>query len=176
MKPEPFIGHPERGSLPATPLAEIIAEHPFLEGLPERHLRTLADCAMRSHFEAGELVFKEGDPANRFYLLLDGKVALESGSETNETFVIEELGAGDVLGWSWLFPPFQWHFDARALERTEAVFFYGTRLREHCENDPEFGYELMKRTAEIMIRRLQSTRKRLLADRGNPHGGRSAAL
>jgi CRP/FNR family transcriptional regulator, cyclic AMP receptor protein len=143
-------------------LVAVIAEHPFFEGMAEAHLRMIARCAMRSHFEAGELIFREGDSANRFYLLLNGKVILESRQEGNPAVFIQTLGAGDVLGWSWLFMPFQWHFDARAAEHTETIFFYGTRLRDYCEGDPSLGYELMKRTAEIVIRRLQSTRRQLI--------------
>jgi CRP/FNR family transcriptional regulator, cyclic AMP receptor protein len=164
MKTEPLVAQTHSGD-PHAPLIAWIAEHPFFQGLRGKHLRTLADCAMRSHFEPGELIFREGDPANRFYLLLGGKVALESRRESNAPLLIQELGPGDVLGWSWLFPPFEWHFDARALESTDAIFFYGTRLRAFCEDNPEFGYALMKRTAETMIRRLQSTRKQLLASK-----------
>jgi CRP-like cAMP-binding protein len=138
-----------------------IASHPFLRELSSEHLQNLASNAMRVEFQAGETIFREGDPANRFYLLKDGKVALESSSETGCT-LIQKIGAGDVLGWSWLFPPYYWHFDARALEATEAIFFYGTRLRELCEEDHDFGYELMLRTSDILIQRLTAARKQLV--------------
>lgn len=75
---------------------------------------------------------------------------------------IQTLGPGDVLGWSWLFPPYYWHFDARALEPTEAVFFHGTPLREECESDHDLGYELVKRMSAVMMRRRQATRRSLL--------------
>jgi len=115
---------------------------------------------MESHFEAGDLIFSEGDPANRIYLLKNGKVVLECDSESEPT-VIQTLGPGDVLGWSWLFPPFYWHFDARAEQPTDAIFFYGTRLRELCEADHDLGYELMKRTAKVAIKRLMAARQHL---------------
>jgi CRP-like cAMP-binding protein len=143
------------------PLRDIVAGHPFCHELAWEHLAFLLDCAMRVEFEAGQTLFQEGEMANRFYLLQRGKVALESRA-SGEAFVrVQHLGEGEVLGWSWLFPPYCWHFAARALERTEAVFFYGTRLRERCEQDHPFGYELMKRFAQVLIRRLQSTRLRL---------------
>jgi CRP/FNR family cyclic AMP-dependent transcriptional regulator len=82
--------------------------------------------------------------------------------------LIQIIGAGDVLGWSWLFPPFCWHFDARAVKPTEAIFIYGTRVRELCDEDHDLGYELMKRTAEVVIRRLQATRRHLLGQTANP--------
>jgi cAMP-binding proteins - catabolite gene activator and regulatory subunit of cAMP-dependent protein kinases len=108
------------------------------------------------------LVFREGDPANRFYLVLSGKIALESFVKDKGNTLIQTIGPGDVLGWSWLFPPYFWHFNARALEHTEAIFIYATPLREECEADHELGYQLIKRMAEVMMNRLQATRKQLL--------------
>ena len=147
----------------ADALENVIAEHPFLRGLKPEHLRVLAGNAMRLEFGPGERIFREGDPANRFYLIERGKVVLESRPQDQSPEVIQELGPGDVLGWSWLFPPYYWHFDARAIQATTAIFFYGTRLREQCEENHELGYELMKRVAAIVIQRLQATRKALLA-------------
>ena len=140
-----------------------IAEHPFMKGLSAEQITRLSACAMDSHFAAGEIIFLEGDPANRFYLIQAGRVALESRPSGSEAVVIGEIGPGDVLGWSWLLPPYLWHFDARAIEPVSAIFLYGTRLREECEEDHDLGYELMKRTAEVIIQRLQSTRQRLQA-------------
>jgi CRP-like cAMP-binding protein len=117
---------------------------------------------MVTRFNAGETIFREGDPANRFYLILSGKVAVESYVREQGFKVIQTIGTGEVLGWSWLFPPYYWHFDARAVESTEALFFYGTPLRTECETDHELGYELLKRMAEIMLQRLQATRRQLL--------------
>jgi CRP-like cAMP-binding protein len=140
----------------------IISKHTFLEGMSPHQLRLLCDCAMPTQFATNELIFREGDPANRFYLLQSGKVALESQVMGKPRAVIQTLGAGDILGWSWLFPPYFWHFDARALEPTKAIFIYGTPLREECETDHELGYELMKRLASVMLKRLQATRWKLL--------------
>ena len=117
---------------------------------------------MGVHFEEGETILGEGELANRFYLIESGSVAIESEVMARPKALIQTLGAGEVLGWSWLFPPYFWHFDARALEPVEAVFLYGTPLREECESDHELGYELMKRLAEVMVKRLQSTRWKLL--------------
>jgi CRP-like cAMP-binding protein len=143
-----------------------LAEQPFFKGLADPHVERLAAVAMPVEFPAGKQIFKEGSPANRFYLLTSGEVALESSSnecdDERKPMLIETIGAGDVLGWSWIFPPYYWHFDARAESPVKAIFFYGSRLREQCEHDHDFGYELMKRTAEVAIVRLQSTRQRLL--------------
>jgi CRP/FNR family transcriptional regulator, cyclic AMP receptor protein len=143
-------------------LKDFIAERPFWSGLSEQHQQTLSDCAMLQDFAGGEKIFNEGDPANRFYLIIDGEVALESCDGENEPVLIEKIGAGDVLGWSWLFPPYYWNFSARAMKPTKAIFLYGTRLRQICEDDSGLGYELMKRIAGVVIQRLQATRKELL--------------
>jgi len=158
MKEDNRVG-PVRAELEAQ-----VAAHPFLIGLGEHHVRLLADCAMRSHFRSGEIVFRESEPANRFYLIEHGRVALES-STLGEPVRIDEIHDGDLLGWSWLFPPYAWHFTARALEDTAAIFFYGTVLREYCEKDHSLGFELFKRMSVVMLRRLQGARQKLISAR-----------
>ena len=86
-----------------------------------------------------------------------------SGEGFGDPVIIETIGAGDLLGWSWMFPPYVWHFTARAAEPTEAIFFYGTIVREYCERDHSLGYELFKRITPIMMKRLQSARRRMLS-------------
>jgi CRP/FNR family transcriptional regulator, cyclic AMP receptor protein len=152
---------PEKFVMNRQQLEADVAAHPFLLGMSEQHIRLVADCAMRTHFEKDRVIFQEGDPANRFYLIERGKVALESRAG-GALVVIDVIGNGDLLGWSWLFPPYVWHFAARAVEPTAAIFFYGTVLREYCEKDQSLGFELFKRMSEVMTRRLQSARARLL--------------
>ncbi|HEV2842821.1 MAG TPA: cyclic nucleotide-binding domain-containing protein [Chthoniobacterales bacterium] len=139
-----------------------VKAHPFLIGMSEHHIRLLADCAMLTGFTAGTTIFAQGDTANRFYLIQQGTVVLESDT-TDGSIEIDRVRDGDLLGWSWLFPPYVWHFAARASEPTSAIFFYGTVLREYCEKDHSLGFELFKRMSEVMTRRLQSARARLLA-------------
>jgi CRP/FNR family transcriptional regulator, cyclic AMP receptor protein len=139
-----------------------IRTHPFLEGLSPYHYRMLSDCAMEARFAAGELIFREGDPANQFYLIRTGAVALESYTRDRGAICLQTIEAGDVLGWSWMFPPYLWHFDARALEPTLVVLLEGTPLRAQCESDHDLGYKLMKRLAQVMMNRLQATRWQLL--------------
>jgi CRP-like cAMP-binding protein len=153
---------PGNGRAGTKSIESILRTHPFLEGMSEHQFRILSDCAMQSHFGADELIFCEGDPANRFYLIQKGKVALESHTEESGIVRVQVIGAGDVLGWSWLFPPHFWHFDARTIEPTEAIFLYGSPLREECEADHELGYELVKRMAQVIMSRLQATRRQLL--------------
>jgi len=144
-------------------LEAAVAAHPFALGLSEHHVRLLADCALQTRFESQQVIFHQGETANRFYLIEHGKVAIDSSGVDGEPITIDTIGDGDLLGWSWLFPPHVWHFGARALEPTSAIFFYGTVLREYCEKDPALGFELFKRMSEVMNRRLQGARTRLLA-------------
>ena len=145
---------------------DILAAQPFLKGLSTQQLELLLESAISVEFKEGELIFEEGSPANRFYLLLSGEVALESPSEERYDergpIPIETIGAGSMLGWSWLFPPYSMHFSARALEPTTTIFFYGTRLREQCEQDHELGYQLIKRIAEVATQSLRATQRRLM--------------
>ena len=146
----------------AVTLAEAIAAHRFAANMKPEHLNKLAEAAMSKQFRQSENIFTEGVPANRFYLICQGKIVLESRGDGESPPLVQFIGEDEVLGWSWLFPPYYWHFSARAVEPTNAIFFYGTRLREQCEEDPVFGYELMKRMAAIVIKRLQITRVQLL--------------
>lgn len=135
--------------------------HPFLEGLSAEHLAVLQDCAMVTGFPAKHVIFRQGEIANRFYLVLQGHVVLEA--EKGRTRVrVDSISSGEVLGWSWLFPPYAWNFTAQTIEPVRAVFFYGTWLRERCASDPAFGYELMRRMAAVVIRRLTAARLQLL--------------
>ena len=146
-------------------LAAVIAGHPFMQSLQPRLIQVLAESAMERDFAGGEAIFREGDLANRFYLILSGRVALESQNSDLRNVLIQTVGAGDVLGWSWLFPPYYWNFDARALEPTAAIFFYGTRLREQCEVDADLGYQLMKRFTQVPLQSLQHTGEQVVARR-----------
>lgn len=144
-------------------LRKHIAATPFLSGLSDPHVGVIAECACHTQFEAGEVIFRLGESANRFYLIEQGAVQLEAALKSGERRIVAgTIESGGVLGWSWLFEPYQWQFTARALVETTAIFFYGTVLREHCEADPSLGYELFKRMSVEMVRRLQSARNRLL--------------
>ena len=144
------------------PVPNAIAEHPFLLGLKKPHLDALAALAMQVKFAPEELIYHAGDPANRFYLIQRGNIALEADSASGRK-LLHTISNGEALGWSWLYEPYQWHFDARAIDDTTAIFFYGSRLRELCEADHDLGYEIMKRITQVVIRRLHATRKQLLA-------------
>jgi signal-transduction protein with cAMP-binding, CBS, and nucleotidyltransferase domain len=137
--------------------ADSLPEHPLFHGMGERNRHILAECSMHAVFEPGTLVVATGQPANCLYLIVCGLVALENPG-IHSPARVQAIGPGDVLGWSWLFPPYCWHFNAMAEEHTEAVFFYGSRLRQLCDRDHDFGYELFKRMSQILVSRLQTTR------------------
>ena len=137
--------------------------HPFLAGLSRSHLTKLAECALPTNFEWGRTILREGEFADCFYLIESGKIILESAARFGNPLVIETLGAGDLLGWSWMFPPYVWHFSARAVEPTRALFFHATRVREACERDHSLGYALLKRLSAVMMKRLQAARSKMVA-------------
>lgn len=143
-------------------LEPILAQHPFFQDIEpdDRHL--MAGCATNVRFSAGADLFREGDPADRFYLLRHGRVALQVFIPGQGRVTLETIEAGDVLGWSWLFPPYTWHFDAQAVELTRAIAFDGACLRDKCDEDHGLGYALMQRFARIIMQRLQATRLQLL--------------
>ena len=141
---------------------ESIMKYAFFDGMRPEHLAVLAEEAKADRFKAGEFLFREGEPANQFYLIESGKILLEAHEPAKGTTSVQTLSAGDVLGWSWLFPPFVWHFQARAVEPSSVIVLNGAHLLISVERDHDFGYELMKRVAQVVIRRLQATRKQLL--------------
>ena len=143
-------------------LKTVIQAHPFFYGMKPEHLNIIIGCATEATFTPEQILFHESEPANKFYLIQSGRIALEAHEPANGTALVQTLGVGEALGWSWLFPPFVWHFQARALEPTKAIVLNGAHLLVAAERDHEFGYELMKRVAQIVINRLQATRKQLL--------------
>lgn len=163
MKPdEPTTPRDARTFNPASnELLALTAQQPFFKGLDERLIELLADSIMEKHFEPEDWIYRQGESANRFYLILEGKVLIESEVK-DQILPIRALGPGDDLGWGWLFPPYYMHFSACAVEPTRTIFIYGTRLREKCEANHELGYQLMKRVAEVVVRNLNATQQHLL--------------
>lgn len=149
-------------------LAELIAEAPVFAGLPPRELALIAGCGMNERHDAGAELFRTGGPADRFYLVRAGTLALEVDAPGRGALVIETLHPGDVAGWSWLFEPFRWHLDGRATEPLAVVAFDGACLRGKCDSDHELGYQLMRRFAATAAQRLQATRLQLLDVYGQP--------
>jgi CRP/FNR family cyclic AMP-dependent transcriptional regulator len=156
---------------PIRAIDEVLEELPTFRGLDPAYLELIAGCGENRICEVGGYLAREGDPAETFFVIRHGRVALEVAAPGRGALMIETLGEGAVVGWSWLFPPYRWSFDARALELTRTVVFDGACLRGKCEQDKELGYELMQRFARIMLDRLQATRLQLLDVYGRPAVG-----
>ena len=140
----------------------LVRDAPLFAGLTEESLQLVAGCGANVRFAAGDIMFREGDRADTFFLIREGRISLETHIPARGSATIETLDPGEVVGWSWLFPPYTWHFDARALEPVAAVAFDAACLRGKCDADPTLGYQLMGRFAQVMMKRLQWTRVRLL--------------
>lgn len=143
-------------------LDEVIASSPVFAGMAHDDLALIAGCAQNVGFEEGQLLFREGQPADVFYLVRKGRVALEVHTPERGGLIVDSADPGEVVGWSWLFPPYRWHFDARAADEVRAIAFDGECLRGKCDEDTRLGYELMQRFGRVMIDRLQNTQLRLL--------------
>jgi CRP-like cAMP-binding protein len=135
---------------------DIIQEHAFFSGMPAYQLQLIIKYASPMQFEAGEIVFRSGTEADRFYLVGPGKILMEMLSPGQGCAPIQIIGEGEVLGWSWLFPPYRWPFDARTLTKTQTVSVNGLYLRNICASDHELGYELTRRFACLIAQRLQA--------------------
>jgi len=143
-------------------LMNLIKDHPFFEGMDPEYAVKIAGFSSEKHFEPDEMIFRHGEEEHKVYLMIDGKVAVEIISHHNKKLIIQTIGEGDVLGWSWFFPPYLSHFNARALKEIKTIAIDAKRLRELSEEDYKFGYELYKRIASIIVARLESTRIQLL--------------
>ena len=140
----------------------VLQDVPLFQGLTPAQLELIAGCGSNVRYREGEHLFHDGDQADTFYVLRHGSVALETFVPARGAVTLETLEAGEVVGWSWLFPPHRWHFDARAVSLVRATSFDGACLRGKCADDPQLGYDLMSRFAQVVIQRLQWTRMRLL--------------
>ncbi|HSO94131.1 MAG TPA: cyclic nucleotide-binding domain-containing protein [Candidatus Dormibacteraeota bacterium] len=143
-------------------LERLLAEHRFFRDLDPAYIELLSGCAANRRFNEGTYLFHEGDPADHFYLIRTGTVALEIAGSPRGPIILQTLGVGDMLGFSWLFPPYRMQFDARAVETVVAHVFDGACLRGKADADPRLGYELMKRFSRDLLQRLQATRLQIL--------------
>ena len=143
-------------------LERVIAECPFFAGLDQGFMNLVVGCASNVRFDAGTYIFKEGAPADTFYLIRSGKVAVEIFQPQRKPIVISTLDEGEILGWSWLLPPYVWKFHALAVQNIRAIALDGRCLRNKCEENHDLGYEILKRFVQIIEQRLDATRLQLL--------------
>ena len=141
---------------------QLLTEAPAFNGMSSKHLELIAGCAQNKTATDGEYLMREGDPADSFYVIRHGRVALEIFVPQRGAVTIETIDDGDLLGWSWLVPPFRVEMDARALGNVHTVVFDAGCLRGKADEDPVLGYELMRRFIPVIVERLQATRVRLI--------------
>ena len=143
-------------------IKDLLAEAPFFEGMEDRHIEFLSGCGEIVHFEEGEFLSKEGEEANNFYLILKGEVAVESYVPAKGAMMISRIKEGGISGYSWLFPPYRSQFDTRALTQVKAIQLNGKCLRGKAESDHELGYQLMNKFTQMILQRMQDTRRQML--------------
>jgi CRP-like cAMP-binding protein len=143
-------------------LEPILKQHPFFEGLDAAQLNLIVGCASNTRFQPGAYLFRTGEEATQFFLIRQGRIAIEIYAPQRPPIVIQTLEEGDVLGWSWLIPPHRWRFDARAVGAARAIALDGKCLRTKCEENHDLGYEILKRFAHVVSQRLEATRMQLL--------------
>ena len=141
---------------------EIIIAHPFFKNLNPHYIHLLVECASFERFGPGQDIFREGQQADRFYIIQQGRVALETFVPRSGPTTVQTIDTGGALGWSWLYPPFQWQFNARAVDPVEAVAFGAASLRERVIENHDFGFDLLLRVGRVMLDTLQGTRRKLI--------------
>jgi CRP/FNR family cyclic AMP-dependent transcriptional regulator len=139
----------------------ILAAHPFFKGLAPRYLKLILACAARETFKAGEFLCRDTEEARKFYVIHHGRVSVEIYRARRGPVVVQTLGEGEVLGWLWFDQPYHWHLDARALDLTRVISLDVKCLFKKCEQDHEFGYELMRRYAHHLAVQFRATKAQL---------------
>lgn len=155
-------------------IVQLLHEHRFFKGMADGDVNFIGGCGENRIYNAGDYIARENAPADHFFVIREGRVAVETYLPNFGALCVQTLQDGDIFGWSWLFPPYLWTFDARAVDTVHTIRLDGKCLREKCEEDPRLGYELMKRFARIVTERLQATRLQLLdiyGQRGGQTGG-----
>jgi CRP/FNR family cyclic AMP-dependent transcriptional regulator len=148
--------------------AAALAAHPFLHGMSHEHLAMLAEGARDVSFPARYRLFNDGGYATHFWLIQSGHAWLDLNVPGQSPVLIDTIGMGKLLGWSWLFPPYKWAFGAVAVTEVEAFEFDARAVRERCAADPGLGYEFNQRITRVLAKRLQATRIRLITHAGYP--------
>jgi CRP/FNR family transcriptional regulator, cyclic AMP receptor protein len=143
-------------------IRELLGAHRFFAGLEDADLDLLAGCGRNAHYAPGEMLFEEGGQADEFWVIRQGRVAIQTHAPERPTVIVSTLGDNDVAGWSWLFPPYRWIFDGRAMTDTSAIVLDGACLRGKCAQDTDLGYRLMLRFARLASQNLQAARVQLL--------------
>ncbi|MGR8981780.1 MAG: Crp/Fnr family transcriptional regulator [Gammaproteobacteria bacterium] len=148
---------------------EYLSAHQFFSDLSDDVLKLLCECSSMHEIKQGEILFRQGENADKFYVVRNGRIAIQIPAIAGPNLEIQRLGKDQVLGWSWLISPYQWNFQAKAEEDSELIQFDGSAILARCERDPKFGYELLKKFAGLMSMRLEAARRKMM-DEWNPAG------
>ena len=148
----------------------ILEEHQFFSGLNPTFLKLIEDSASIETFDSHDYLFYEGDPAPHFYLVLEGLIGIQIFGGEAGFINIQKLCPGEIIGWSWLLPPYNWFFSGEVLESCRVVKFDGEKLRNICDDNHDFGYEMARRLTSIVTQRLSETRSKLVAYKGSKEG------
>ncbi|TVQ38340.1 MAG: cyclic nucleotide-binding domain-containing protein [Wenzhouxiangella sp.] len=153
----------------ADDISRYLAEHELFSGLDDQQLAFLAANGEEKHFDDGEIVSRQGQAADRFYIVLEGGLTVQVPAIAGPTLEVTRLSVDQVLGWSWLIEPYRWHFNALATGRTRALEFDGKAILARCEEDSAFGYALFKRFSALMGKRLEAAQRKMM-DQWSPAG------
>lgn len=150
-------------------IEKYLSTHAFFSGMDNSYVKFLSDSVTELQITKGSVLFQYGKPADKFYLVREGQVSIQVPALMGPTLNIQTLGEGQILGWSWLIPPYRWNFQARAMEDSDLLEFDGSAILARCEADPQFGYDVFKRFATLMSERLDAARQKMM-DEWNPPG------
>lgn len=150
-------------------IVEYLSNHDFFSELSEENLKFLADSACTHEIKEGQILFQQGERADKFYVIRNGCISIQIPALMGPTLELQAQGKNQVLGWSWLIPPYKWSFQARAEQDSELLEFDGAAILERCELEPKLGYELLKKFAALMSERLDAARQKMM-DEWNPDG------
>jgi CRP/FNR family cyclic AMP-dependent transcriptional regulator len=148
---------------------EYLSTHEFFSEFSDDILEFLCDCSSKHEIKKGQILFRQGENADKFYVVLNGRISVQIPAIMGPTLEIQTLGKDHVLGWSWLISPYKWNFQTKAEEDSELLEFDGTAILARCEQEPKFGYELLKKFAALMSERLNAARHKMM-DEWNPAG------
>lgn len=143
-------------------IKDLLEEHPFFNGLTHAQLELLAGCGKNVSFKEGQLIAKQGEAADHFFVVRTGRVALDIDGVARGNIRVQTVEDGEIIGWSWLIPPHKWAYTIKAIDATHMIALDGRCLRGKCDNDHELGYELLKRFSTVLAKRLGTTRLQLL--------------
>ena len=150
-------------------IEDYLSTHAFFSGLDENFMQFVSNSATEKQVRKGDILFRQGERADKFFLLRQGQISIQVPALVGPALEIQHLGEDQILGWSWLIPPYRWHFLARAVEDSDLLEFDGSAILAHCEEDPKFGYDLFKHFAALMSERLEVARQKMM-DQYNPPG------